>query len=99
MKERDKAVARYRDAVLVAGIRAPMSPEETAAACVAVNGHEAQALLKFGLFVMDDGSGSILAIPRSRACLKSMKDALENAGLRIVARRLARAARSSGLKT
>ncbi len=99
MKERDRTVARYRDAVLLAGIRTSMSPEETAAACVGVNGREAQAMLKFGLFVMDDGSGSILAIPRNRACLKNMKDALENAGLRIVARRLARTAKSSGLKT
>lgn len=95
MRENDREVAAYRDLVLWRGVLISLSVEETSVVCKKVLSRSGviEEMIGLGFFVLDDGEGAILAIPKHKLCVKAVSDVLRTARLDSAAKRLVGAAR------
>ena len=98
MLENDLAVAAYRDAVLWHGAVVRLTPTEAVAVCRHVLSRATDVatrrLISHGFFVISENKGALLAVPRIERCVTMVSGALRSAGLKAVANKITRAART-----
>jgi len=96
--ERDPDVAAYRDAVLETGVITVFTNTEAASYLRALRALGPLCILGLGVFFIDGGKGSLVAVPPFKEALTAAVAALRISGLTNAERRLRRAAARRGLR-